>query len=47
MSFKENTEDAKQRLAAWWDRESTDRPVIAYTHPRPEALRMDYKNSGI
>ncbi|HME56158.1 MAG TPA: hypothetical protein VKM55_28405 [Candidatus Lokiarchaeia archaeon] len=32
--FKENIDEAKQRMDAWWDHELVDRPVIAYTIPK-------------
>ncbi len=32
MDLKKDTEIAKERMAAWWDHEIIDRPVIAYTH---------------
>jgi hypothetical protein len=30
MIFKEDLEEAKERMAAWWDYEIIDRPVISY-----------------
>ena len=30
MIIKEDLQEAKERMAAWWDHESTDRPVISY-----------------
>ena len=32
MDLKKDSELAKERMAAWWDHEIIDRPVIAYTH---------------
>jgi 5-methyltetrahydrofolate--homocysteine methyltransferase len=32
--FKEDVNDAKERLKAWWDHEIIDRPVISYYYPR-------------
>ncbi|MFW9785928.1 MAG: hypothetical protein ACFFFB_26825, partial [Candidatus Heimdallarchaeota archaeon] len=34
MNLKEDLEDAKERLDAWWDHEIIDRPVISYYYPR-------------
>jgi len=31
MDLKENVQDAKNRMSAWWDHEIIDRPVIGYT----------------
>ncbi len=36
MLYKEDDEDAKERMAAWWDHEILDRPVIAYTYRKPD-----------
>jgi len=33
--FKENIAEAKTRMAAWWNHEKTDRPVISYAYPKP------------
>ena len=30
MELKEDLEEAKERLNAWWDQEILDRPVISY-----------------
>lgn len=30
MIIKEDLQEAKERMAAWWDHERTDRPVISY-----------------
>ena len=30
MIIKEDLQEAKERMAAWWDHENTDRPVISY-----------------
>ena len=30
MIIKEDLQECKERMAAWWDHESTDRPVISY-----------------
>lgn len=35
MIYKEDIESAKQRMDAWWNHEVLDRPVLAYTHPKP------------
>lgn len=35
-SYKEDINEAKERLKAWWDHEKTDRPCIIYWTPRPE-----------
>ena len=32
MDLKENVQEAKERMAAWWDHEIIDRPVIGYTY---------------
>ncbi|MHA1914374.1 MAG: hypothetical protein ACW97V_08415, partial [Promethearchaeota archaeon] len=34
--LKEDIEDAKNRLDAWWDHEIIDRPVISYYYPQNE-----------
>jgi len=36
-TLKEDTDEAKNRLDAWWDHEIIDRPVICllYTSPSP------------
>lgn len=34
--LKEDIDDAKNRLEAWWDHEIIDRPVISYYFPRNE-----------
>jgi hypothetical protein len=36
-AFKEDIEEAKERLKAWWDYEIIDRPCISYIYPRPDA----------
>ncbi|MFX0101984.1 MAG: hypothetical protein ACFFCS_20635 [Candidatus Hodarchaeota archaeon] len=36
MQFKEDFEEAKERMSAWWDGETIDRPFIAYTYQRPD-----------
>jgi 5-methyltetrahydrofolate--homocysteine methyltransferase len=33
-TLKEDIDDAKNRLEAWWDHEIIDRPVISYYYPR-------------
>ncbi|TFG16687.1 MAG: hypothetical protein EU533_08830, partial [Promethearchaeota archaeon] len=33
MIIKEDLKEAKERMRAWWDHESTDRPVISYNIP--------------
>jgi hypothetical protein len=33
MIVKEDLEEAKERMKAWWDHETTDRPTIAYNIP--------------
>lgn len=33
MIIKEDMEEAKERMTAWWDHETTDRPVISYNIP--------------
>ncbi|MFX0101373.1 MAG: hypothetical protein ACFFCS_17495 [Candidatus Hodarchaeota archaeon] len=33
MVFKEDIQEAKERMAAWWDHEIIDRPVISYFLP--------------
>ena len=32
--FKEDIEEAKERMKAWWDHEIIDRPCISYYYPR-------------
>ena len=32
--FKEDINEAKERLKAWWDHEIIDRPCISYWNPR-------------
>ena len=34
MTYKEDNQEAKERLDAWWDGEILDRPVISYLIPR-------------
>ncbi|MFX0176966.1 MAG: hypothetical protein ACFE85_12130 [Candidatus Hodarchaeota archaeon] len=34
MTYKEDIQEAKERLDAWWDGEILDRPVISYLIPR-------------
>ncbi len=34
MEYKEDIEDAKERMSAWWDHEIIDRPVISYYYPK-------------
>lgn len=34
MIIKEDVQEAKERLKAWWDHERTDRPVISYNIPK-------------
>lgn len=34
MIFKEDLEEAKERMKAWWDHEIVDRPVISYAIPQ-------------
>ncbi len=33
-TLKEDIDDAKNRLEAWWDHEIIDHPVISYYYPR-------------
>jgi len=35
-TYKEDIEEAKERLKAWWDYEIIDRPCISYIYPRPD-----------
>jgi 5-methyltetrahydrofolate--homocysteine methyltransferase len=35
--YKEDIEEAKERLKAWWDHEIIDRPCISYFCPKPDA----------
>ncbi|MHA1725056.1 MAG: hypothetical protein ACTSYC_08130 [Promethearchaeota archaeon] len=35
--YKEDIEEAKERLAAWWNHEIIDRPCIIYFHPKTGA----------
>lgn len=37
MALKEDVQEAKERMSAWWDREIIDRPVISFYHPHPVA----------
>ena len=34
MEYKEDIEDAKERMSAWWDHEIIDRPVLSYYYPK-------------
>ncbi len=34
--YKEDIEQAKERLSAWWDHELIDRPNLLYAYPRPD-----------
>ena len=34
MIFKDDIEEAKRRMDAWWDHEIIDRPVISYYYPK-------------
>lgn len=36
--YKEDIDDAKERMKAWWDHEKTDRPVFGYTYFLKEGL---------
>jgi 5-methyltetrahydrofolate--homocysteine methyltransferase len=38
--LKEDMAEAQARLAAWWDHEATDRPVIAYTYTNPQISKI-------
>lgn len=38
MILKEDMEEARERMKAWWDHEIIDRPVISYFHPRPKVF---------
>ncbi|MFX0180609.1 MAG: hypothetical protein ACFE78_10480 [Candidatus Hodarchaeota archaeon] len=42
--YKEDFDEAKERLKAWWDHEIVDRPTIAYYYFLPEIknIRMEY-----
>ena len=33
MIVKEDLQEAKERMKAWWDHEPTDRPTISYNIP--------------
>ena len=39
--YKEDIEEAKERLNAWWDHEILDRPCISYWYPRPGEKNSD------
>ena len=40
--YKEDMEEAKERLKAWWDHEIIDRPCLSYFCPRPmEKITVD------
>ncbi len=34
MGYKEDSDKAKERMNAWWDREIIDRPVLSYYYPK-------------
>jgi len=34
--YKEDIDEAKERLKAWWDFEIIDRPCVSYFYPRPD-----------
>ena len=34
MEYKEDTDEAKERMSAWWDCEIIDRPVLSYYYPK-------------
>ena len=34
MEYKEDTDEAKERMSAWWDYEIIDRPVLSYYYPK-------------
>jgi len=36
MILKEDLDEAKERMKAWWDHETTDRPTIAYNIPEDQ-----------
>lgn len=40
--FKENILEAKTRMTAWWNHETTDRPVISYSYPKPNGKGRNY-----
>jgi 5-methyltetrahydrofolate--homocysteine methyltransferase len=41
MILKENAEEAKERMKAWWDHELVDRPVLSYSY-----RKLNFKPSG-
>ncbi len=34
MEYKEDIDEAKERMSAWWDHEIIDRPVLSYYYPK-------------
>lgn len=45
--IKEDIEEAKERMKAWWDHEVTDRPTISYYIPEgPNSEKSLYASSG-
>ncbi|MHA1728933.1 MAG: hypothetical protein ACTSWY_09395 [Promethearchaeota archaeon] len=35
IPIKEDVEEAKERMCAWWNHDVVDRPVVSYYHPLP------------
>ena len=42
MELKEDMDEAKERMKAWWDHELIDRPVISYYHPKSRGAMGGY-----
>ena len=42
MAYKEDIEEAKERMSAWWEHEIIDRPVISYYIPRKRGALGGY-----
>jgi hypothetical protein len=45
MEFKEDIEEAKERLCAWWDHEIIDRPTISYYVPKRGKISGGYSDA--
>jgi hypothetical protein len=47
MKYKADAAEAKERMAAWWDHETTDRPVISYYMPNPTSGFRGYTDPWV
>lgn len=47
MPFKEDIEEAKERMDAWWDHEILDRPTISYYMPKKGRAPVGYSDARV